>query len=472
MPSKNTVFLFPLTSQEQKSLSEKLKSDNVSEISQRNTASGELPSFYPIPKAIQAVDSPLKNIQENDSIHSQTISVRTDTNALVKQNRKKPIIIAGIAAAAVAIIIAIITGIASCGNNPSDHTDIISGSETNIDNSLSENKSEYEDPEADPGTIVDSGNCGDNITYTLYDKGLLIISGSGKMENYTGANETPWHEKCDSIKAVIIKNDVTSIGDCAFYYCTNLASITIPDIVTSIGKYAFSDCTNLEDITIPDSVTSIGSSAFYHCRSLKNITIPNSVTTIKEKTFKGCDSLTSITLPDSLTSIEELAFYECTSLSSLTIPNGVSKIGDYAFRDNSSLTSLTISQSVTSIGVEAFNGCCSLTNITVDKNNKCYASLDGVLFDKDITILICCPGAKSGQYDIPDSVKSISIFAFEDCRSLTSITIPYSVTKIDYDAFFYLTPFQTIIIKGRNEAPSGWNSLWNNKCDAKVSWNS
>ena len=365
----------------------------------------------------------------------------------------------GIVAAVVTIIIATIAGIASHGNNSSSHADVISDLKTSIENL-----------EADPGTIVDNGNCGENIIYTLYDKGLLIINGSGKMENYTSVNETPWHEKRDSIKAVIIKNDVTSIGDCAFYYCTNLTSIVIPNIVTSIGKYSFSDCTNLEKIDIPDSVISIGSNAFYHCRSLKNITIPNGVTSIREKTFKGCESLTSITLPDSLTNIEELAFYECTSLSSLTIPNGVSKIGDYAFRDNSALTSLTISQSVTSIGVEAFNGCCSLTSITVDKNNKCYASLDGVLFDKDITILICCPGAKSGQYDIPNSVKSISVFAFEDCRSLTSITIPESVTKIDYDAFFYLTPFQTIMIKGRNEIPSGWNSLWNNKCDAKMLW--
>ena len=273
---------------------------------------------------------------------------------------------------------------------------------------------------------VETGKCGDKLKYSLdTSTGLLTISGTGDMYDYGGSSYSPFKNYySSSIKSVIIKNGVTSIGEYAFCNCTSLTSITIPNSVTSICYSAFYGCTSLTSITIPDSVTSIGGSAFSGCTSLTNITIPNSVTSIGNNAFRGCTSLTNVTIPDSVTSIGEYAFCNCTSLTSVTIPN-----------------------SVTNIGVSAFSSCTSLTLIDVSKNNKKYISIDGVLFDKDKTKLIQYPaGSNRTIYSIPNSVISIGSDAFVGCTSLTSVTIPDSVTSIGSGAFRSCTSLTSVKI--------------------------
>lgn len=98
-----------------------------------------------------------------------------------------------------------------------------------------------------------------------------------------------------SVTSINIPNNVTSIGNYAFIYCSALTSITIPNSVTIIGKQAFANCTSLTSINIPSSITSIGQSAFSGCTSLTNVTIPNSVTSIRQYAFRGCTSLSSVT---------------------------------------------------------------------------------------------------------------------------------------------------------------------------------
>jgi len=113
----------------------------------------------------------------------------------------------------------------------------------------------------------------------------------------------------------------------------------------------------------------------------------------------------------------------------------VTQIGPYAFSDCIRLTSITLPASVTSIGVCAFSRCSGLTTITVDSLNAKYSSLGGVLFDKNQTALIQCPGSKTDAFTIPASVTSIGDYAFVECTGLTSITIPASVTSIGSGAF-------------------------------------
>ena len=274
---------------------------------------------------------------------------------------------------------------------------------------------------------------------------------------------------CESLTSVTIPDSVTSIGSCAFYGCVSLTSVTIPDSVTSIGGSAFYGCTSLTSVTIPDSVTSIGGCAFYDCKSLTSVTIPGSVTSIGWSAFYGCASLTSVTIPDSVTSIGGSAFYGCTSLTSVTIPDSVTSIGGCAFYDCKSLTSVTIPGSVTSIGWSAFYGCASLTSITIPdsvtsigncafasctsltgiwvaEGNSHYANdASGVLFNKDKTTLVQCPGAFAA-YTIPNSVTSIGEYAFSHCTSLTSVTIPNSVTSIGEHAFSYCTSLTSVTI--------------------------
>ena len=206
----------------------------------------------------------------------------------------------------------------------------------------------------------------DNLTWKLDADGTLTISGTGAMKDYDyNNNPSPANQKKGSVKKVVIKDGVTSIGKYAFCNCSNLKSITILDSVTSIGDFAFSDCSSLTSITIPDSVTSIGDFAFSGCSSLTSITIPDSVTSIGDDAFSYCRSLTSITIPDRVTSIGNLAFYDCSGLTSITIPNGVTRIGESAFSYCRSLTSITIPDSVTSIGNDVFYGCSSLQIISL-----------------------------------------------------------------------------------------------------------
>ena len=142
-------------------------------------------------------------------------------------------------------------------------------------------------------TVIDSGACGDNLTWTLDSEGTLTISGTGAMYNYS-SDPQPWHSNHSDILSVIIKDGVTTIGGSAFEYCDSLTSISIPNSVTSIGHLAFSGCSNLTSITIPDSVTTIGDWAFHSCNSLTSINIPNSVTTIGYCAFYHCDGLTDV----------------------------------------------------------------------------------------------------------------------------------------------------------------------------------
>lgn len=251
---------------------------------------------------------------------------------------------------------------------------------------------------------------------------------------------------CQSLTSMTIPDSVTSIGEGTFDYCSYLRRITIPDSVTSIGKRAFFDCHRLTSITIPDSVTSIGDCAFNNCQSLTSITIPDSVMNIGVYAFSDCKSLTSIIIPDSVTSIGKCMFWRCNSLTSITIPNSVMSVGYAAFSDCKSLTSIAIPDSVTSIEELAFDDCDSLTSIIVAEGNMSYSSNDGVLYNKTKTELICSPCGKKGSFAIPDSVTSMSNYAFASCSSLTSITIPDGMTSIGEGAFYDCSSLTSITI--------------------------
>ena len=146
---------------------------------------------------------------------------------------------------------------------------------------------------------ITSGTCGDNCTWDITD-GVLTISGTGPMTDYSTASPAPWNSQRTSITDVQISDAITSIGTLAFAYATNLTNIAIPDSVTSIGNSAFSGAISLTGIHIPNSVTSIKSYAFSSTTSLTDITIPDSVKSIGIYAFSGATSLTRITIPDSI----------------------------------------------------------------------------------------------------------------------------------------------------------------------------
>ena len=133
---------------------------------------------------------------------------------------------------------------------------------------------------------------------------------------------------------------------------------------------------------------------------------------------------------DRVTSVADSAFLGCKTIKEISLPKSVTTIGAYAFY-GSGLQSISISENVSSIGECAFSNCESLTSVTVDSDNEKYSSLDGVLFSKDKSELICYPSGKTNSsYTIRSSVKKIHKMAFYNCSSLK--TVNYNGTKADW----------------------------------------
>ena len=227
-------------------------------------------------------------------------------------------------------------GMCGCGNageNTSARTD---QEEQKNDNDFTENSSKESSiitGDINGSNAEKEGVCGADIKW-YYQKNILVIRGTGEMDNYTSTwGKQPWEASGfrSEIQEIYIEDGVESIGDFAFSECTGLTRIDIPDSVGYIGDSAFSLCNSLSSVNIPDSILSIGESTFLQCYRLTDITIPDSVDYIADSAFSGCHDLSSINIPDSVTSIGEHAFELCKNLTDISIPDSVTSIGKMAF---------------------------------------------------------------------------------------------------------------------------------------------
>ena len=294
---------------------------------------------------------------------------------------------------------------------------------------------------------------------------------SSDMVTYEVSNDEAYVSGCDTSAtgSVVIKSEyngypVNQIVSSAFSGCSGITSITIPDGVTSIGADAFRSCKGFKSVILPDSVTDIGENAFAFCSRLQNIVLPKNLKSIQERTFEECSSLskiiipngvssvgnfafwncvnlTSVTLLEGITSIGLCAFNRCKSLSNITIPEGVTSIGSYAFA-GCKLTSIEIPASVNSLGDSCFNGCNSLQTIKVSRGNKKYHSSGNCIIDTENKTLVIA------LYDcvIPNdgSVKVIGEYAFQGGVDVTSLIIPEGIETIEKYAFCISGKFKYI----------------------------
>ena len=389
-----------------------------------------------------------------------------------------------------------------------------SGTNTEDSSADSGNVEETDPTEAeeDNDVIVASGTCGENVTWTLSERGVLTLDGEGEASYSEYLDRGPWNDCGIEITYVKIGADVsiyayefenmeyitafyvdennpyyssdaygvlfnkdktllmqvpgvfsgsytvpdsvTTIQSSAFSSCEDLTSVWIPDSVTGMDTLVFQSCSSLTSVTIGDGMTYLPAETFYNCQNLRQVTLGDNITYIGEKAFYNCVNLTEVNIPDQVEEIEWYAFQNCTSLTALELPEGLANIGVGAFI-NCGLTEITIPQGVTTIGNAAFNACSSLTAIWVNEDNANYSSDEyGALLNKNQTRLIWVPDALA-EYVIPETVSTIGTEAFANCSNLTEITIPSSVTLMVESVFYGCTSLKKIVFLGDFPAYSG-----------------
>ncbi|MBO4288674.1 MAG: leucine-rich repeat protein [Lachnospiraceae bacterium] len=326
------------------------------------------------------------------------------------------------------------------------------------------------------------GSCGGNTTWILGNSGTLTIFGTGTMGNYTSSNQAPWYEHREEIKAIVVNEGVTGIGNYAFMDCTALKKVTFPETLNRLGSGVFYNCKALASITIPDGVAGIGSSAFYGCALLETVNIPYGVTTIGNYAFKKCSALKSLTIPYDVTSIGDGAFADCKALKSLEYSGGKEDWKDIEIGSgNECLTGASRSYYTGSgncgSGVTWRLGSGKLT-ISGSGDMKDYSpgdpapwcgartNIKTVFIDSGVTgigyeAFISCTSLTA--IVMPDTVKTINRFAFEDCTSLKCIAVPGKVSAIEDGTFRGCTALESVFIPS-GAATVGTSAFY--KCSA------
>lgn len=308
---------------------------------------------------------------------------------------------------------------------------------------------------------------GDNAFYGCTS--LREVTFKAKNCTNAGSTDYPTFDGCNNLTIINIGENVETIPARVFYGCAKITSITIPNSVTSFGAAAFGKCTGLKSITLPNTLTSIAPSLFVGCTSLSGITIPNTVIEISGAAFSGCTALTDITIPSSVKKIGDGAFNGCTSIAEIVLPESINRIGGTMFSGCSGLKNITIPNTVTSIGSGAFSGCSSLTEVSIpnsveDISNAVFkdcTSLTNVNIPNTVTRLLDlfrgCTSLKN--IEIPNSVTSLSN-TFYGCTNLSDIVIPSSVTSIGDCTFRSCTNLKSVTIPN-SVTQIGWAAFYN-----------
>ena len=195
---------------------------------------------------------------------------------------------------------------------------------------------------------------------------------------------------------------------------------------------AFQDCKYITKIYIPDSVKKIGSYAFERCYSLKEINLPPKLKRIEEFTFMDCKELSEVNIPDSVRIIDRHAFWHCNSLTEIRLPDSLATIGVMAFPYH-------------------------IRYFSIDSKNKKYSTIDGILYNKDVTELISVPMSIGiRHFIVPDTVRKIRMYAFNGCNHIESITLPEGLLEFGASAFRNCESLDIITLpEGITKIPEG-----------------
>lgn len=251
--------------------------------------------------------------------------------------------------------------------------------------------------------------------YNCINGQTIIIYSSicNEIDEITDFSAQNWHN--ESLLEVILPNSLTYIAPKTFSGCSSLKSISIPNGVIEIGYEAFAGCSSLSSITLPSNLSIVEGGLFEDCTSLKSVVIPKCITRIDKQAFKGCSSLVDISIPDGVTGIGGHAFEDCVMLRSITLPESLAVIGSCVFKGCSSLN--------------YFYGKYS------SEDNRCLICSYTGLVGENIKELMSFAPYGLEEYNIPNGVTTIGSYAFYNCTSLVSVTLPNSIRDVRDGAF-------------------------------------
>ena len=353
-----------------------------------------------------------------------------------------------------------------------------------------------EDTGASLSSTESSGTCGTNATWTLSD-GVLTISGTGEMDDYTSSSLPGWYSSRTSITSIVVESGITKIGKLAFYNCTKATSVSIPNTVTSLGNMVFAECSSLTSVTLPSGITEIPYGTFANCTSLTSLTATG-VTTYGSYAFQNV-GFTTFTIGAKVTDIDTLAFYNTESITafkvasgnttytasngvlftdggktlfaypagntstSYTISDTVTKVGDYAFIYSGNLQQINFGSGVTAIGDSAFRGS-GLTSVAIS-NNITEVSNFTFYNCTSLKTVTFGTGLKETSYEMFEKCTALttinfgstlnSLYArtFAYCGALTSVTLPSTITSIGNACFGECTSLKSFSCSGLTSVP-------------------
>ena len=275
-------------------------------------------------------------------------------------------------------------------------------------------------------------------------KGCSSLNSVSGLGNNLTTIQAEVFEDCTSLKRISLPDKVTRIEDDAFNGA-GLIGVSLPSSLKYIGKGAFSG-TEINGVTIPAATTNLIESAFWNCQNLETIEVNSSnskyastdgiLTTKDGSKIILCPAGKegTVTLPHRVSEIKENAFAGCSKITELSLSEGLETIGEGAF-SGMTFSHIDVPSTVTSIGDKVFRDCSNLASINVAEDSEYFASVDGILYDAELTRLVACPVTDEGTVQIPESVRRIADYAFAGNKGISEATIPYWVNSIGDNAF-------------------------------------